>query len=336
MPTTVTDQFYTFDPADPPPAGTYVSVTKLSLTDQNDDGDIDEFDNDVVDVLDVTASWPSDTVTINVAGVGNVTYEGTTLYLDDGSIIFTPTDGQVLQEGTFVSSTYVMTQGPLLLDLLGPPCFLPGTLIWTPHGKKAVEALAEGDLVITADRGASPVIMVRRRTLDQEHLAKLPRHGPIHIPASAFGPGLPSASLLVSPQHRMLIRSPIALRMFGVEEVLVPAAQLLGHFGIARADVTKDVQYLHILLDHHGVVLANDLPCESLFLGQNTVKELRRDELLLCLKKKSDLFRNTMRPARPFVSGPRLRRLLERHAANGKPLLCPQRPEAGLPTPNTG
>ena len=139
MPTSYTDQFYVLDPANPPAVGSAVSFSVFSMTDENDDDDLDRFDNDSVDGSDITASWPGDTVTINVPGVGNVTYTGTTFYLADGRSVFTPTDGQVLQNGTFVSSTFVTTQGPLDVNDLGPPCFTKGTMIKTPHGEIPAE-----------------------------------------------------------------------------------------------------------------------------------------------------------------------------------------------------
>ena len=74
MPQSFTDQFYLFDPANPPPPGTAVTWTNLVLTDQNDDNDFDRFNNDRVNGSDITASFRGDTVTINVPGVGNVTY----------------------------------------------------------------------------------------------------------------------------------------------------------------------------------------------------------------------------------------------------------------------
>nr|WP_254435566.1 hypothetical protein [Ruegeria arenilitoris] len=78
MPTTYLDQFFAMDPASPPATGTLLTVEKYNLVDQNDDGDIDSSDNDSVNGIDVTRSWPGDTVTINVSGVGNVTYTGIT------------------------------------------------------------------------------------------------------------------------------------------------------------------------------------------------------------------------------------------------------------------
>ena len=95
MATSYTDQFFTIDPYNPPPAGTAMNFTRLTLIDQNDDDDFDRLDNDSVDGFDITSSWPGDTVTVDVPGVGFVTYTGVTFYLSDGRQVFTPNDGQI-------------------------------------------------------------------------------------------------------------------------------------------------------------------------------------------------------------------------------------------------
>ena len=42
------------------------------------------------------------------------------------------------------------------------PCYSSGTMIETPDGLRAVEALRPGDLVLTMDHGPQPVCWVRR------------------------------------------------------------------------------------------------------------------------------------------------------------------------------
>ncbi|NBD30735.1 MAG: type I secretion protein, partial [Alphaproteobacteria bacterium] len=66
MPTSYTDQFLTIDPYSPPPAGTSMTYSVRTLTDQNDDSDFDRFDNDNINGIDITASYAGDTVTLNV------------------------------------------------------------------------------------------------------------------------------------------------------------------------------------------------------------------------------------------------------------------------------
>ena len=104
---------------------------------------------------DISASHPGDTVTINVPGTGNVTYTGIIFYLANGDRVFTPTDGQALENGTFVSSSWVSPQGPLDIADLGPPCFAAGTRIETDRGMVPVEQIQVGDLVRTLATGCS-------------------------------------------------------------------------------------------------------------------------------------------------------------------------------------
>lgn len=267
MPTTYTDQFFFMDPANPPAVGTSLTVQNLDMIDQNDDGDIDQFDNDSVNGSDVTNSWPGDTVTINVPGVGNVTYTGTTFYLADGTQVFTPTDGQVLQSGTFVSSSFVTTQGPLDVGDLGPPCFTPGTLIDTPEGPRRVEDLKPGDLVTTADHGAQPLLWVgRTRVAAQGKLA------PIRFEAGVLGLDQP---LTVSPQHRMLVEDWRAPYLFGHSEVLIAAHCLVNGDSVTRVE-GGEVDYIHLLFSRHEIVIANGAKSESYYPG-HAVSQADRD-----------------------------------------------------------
>ncbi len=254
MPTSYTDQFYVLDPANPPAVGSAVSFSVFSMTDENDDADLDRFDNDSVDGSDITASWPGDTVTINVPGVGNVTYTGITFYLADGRSVFTPTDGQVLQDGTFVSSTFVTTQGPLDVNDLGPPCFTKGTLIKTSQGEIPVEEIRVGDLVETLDHGAKPVIWIGRRTIEGSGA-----FAPVKIKAGILGS---RRDIRVSQQHRILLSGWHCELQFGHSEMLAAAKHLVDGQSITIGPVAE-IEYFHILFDEHEIIWAEGMLCES-------------------------------------------------------------------------
>ena len=311
------------DPANPPPVGTSLTVSSFDLIDQNDDDDVDRFNGDSVDGVDVIRSWPGDTVTVNVPGVGNVTYVGTTFYLADGREVFTPTDGQVLQDGTFQSASFVTTQGPLDVGELGPVCFTLGTLIRTPGGDVSVENLRAGDLIVTRDGGSKPIEWIGSRTLSVAELAADPSLRPVRIKAGALGEGVPSSDLIVSQQHRVLVRSKIAERMFGEHEILVAAKHLCQLEGIEIVDDAREVRYFHILFDRHEVIFSNGAETESLFVGTVALRSLDRAALGEVLKLFPDLaaFQQSKEPARAFVPGRLGRKLASRHAQNEKPLV---------------
>ena len=255
MPTNYTDQFYTFDPANPPPAGTSVSFTSFVLRDGNDDGDIEANTTDRVNGQRIDFAYPGDTVTINVNGT-NVTYTGITFYLRNGQRVFTPTDGQVLENGTFVSSSFVTTQGPLLVPgQLGPVCFTPGALILTPEGERPVESLEAGDQVVTRDRGVQTVVWTGAATWPGTG-----DHAPVRIRAGTFGN---RRDLLVSPQHRILVRGWRAELFAGQSEVLVAAVHLINGSSVVR-EPCAEVTYVHFMLARHEIVFAEGAETESL------------------------------------------------------------------------
>ena len=155
----------------------------------------------------ITQVWQDDTLTINVPGVGNVTYTGVTFYLASGLAVFTPTDGQVLQNGTFVSSTFVNTATQTPLTDFGPTCFTRGTWIETPTGPRLIEELQQGDLVMTVDDGPQPIKMIVG-----DSFRAVGDFAPIRFAKGAIGNDAP---LVVSPQHRMLIMGWQAELYFG-------------------------------------------------------------------------------------------------------------------------
>jgi hypothetical protein len=254
MPTSYSDQFYLIDPFSPPPRGTSISFVRLDLTDQNNDGDLDRFDGDSIDGVDITASYAGDTVTIRVAGMGNVTYTGTTFYLADGRIIFTASDGQVLYNGTFRSSSWVSGQGGLDVGDLGPPCFTPGTMIETTEGSRLIETLKAGDLIKTRDNGPQPLLHIVRRVFPA-----VGNCAPVRIRKDALGK---DADLVVSQQHRMLIGGWRAELYLGTDEALVAARHLVNGDSIHLMP-GGEVEYIHLLFSRHEIVFAGGIPSES-------------------------------------------------------------------------
>ncbi|WP_420585470.1 Hint domain-containing protein [Ruegeria sp.] len=304
MPTTYTDQFFVLDPANPGANGTVVgstlSVQKFDIVDQNDDALINRLANDSVDGQDITASYFDDMVTIQLDDGTQVTYTGVTFYLADGREVFTPTDGQVLQDGTFVSAsvTDFSDQGASFgsVDInnndLGPPCFTPGTLIDTPTGPRPVEALKPGDLVTTVDNGAQPLMWVGRTTVQAQ--GKL---APIRFAAGVLGL---DSDLIVSPQHRMLVSDWRAPYLFGHAEVLIAAHCLVNGDSVVRVE-GGTVDYIHLLFARHEIVIANGARSESYYPG-HAVTQADRDtqaELLHLfpqLRSRRALMPETARP----------------------------------------
>lgn len=324
MPTTYTDQFWLIDPYSPPPRGTTLEVVSLDIVDQNDNNLINRSNNDTIDGVDITAAYPGDTITVRLESGERVTITGTTFYLADGRRVFTPTDGSVLEDAVLLRTTWEIEDGSMPVGDLGPPCFVSGTLVEVAGGMKPVETLSEGDEVTGYGGETLTLKKTLRRRFDARALATMPKLRPVRIMAGALGGGLPRRDLLVSRQHRMLIRSKIAERMFGETEVLIPAIKLTALPGIYIDESVDALEYVHLLFDQHEVIYAEGAPTESLFTGPEALKSVSpeaREEILTIFPEAAALD-YAPDPARFIPPGKRQKQLIARHLKNRQPLLA--------------
>lgn len=159
------------------------------------------------------------------------------------------TDDFFVQDTGFVHVTTVV------------PCFVVGTMVRTPDGEVAVEKLKPGDMVITRDDGPQPLRWIGQRQVRAEgDLA------PIRIRAGTFGK---HRQIMVSPQHRILLKDRMAELLFGEGEVLVAAKHLLSDHSVTRV-CGGFVTYVHLMFDKHQVIYTQDLETESFLPGPQT------------------------------------------------------------------
>ncbi|SFA90218.1 Hint domain-containing protein [Poseidonocella pacifica] len=253
MPQSFTDQFILIDPYSPPSTGTVLTPINLTLTDVNDDSDIGRRDGDTIDGSRVTRTFDGDTVTLRIDGVSQ-TFSGVTFYLQDGRRLFTPTDNSVLREGTFQNSTWVSQQNDIAIPRFGPACFVAGTLIDTPDGRVLVEDLCAGDAVTTVDGTAETLIWAGESAVPGVRAL-----APVRFEAGAIGNERP---LLVSPQHRMLVKGARAELLFGEPEVLVAAVHLVNDKTVRRVEMDT-VRYVHLMCDAPVILCSEGTLSES-------------------------------------------------------------------------
>ena len=207
----------------------------------------------------------------------------------------------------------------------GIMCFARGTLIKTIEGERPIEELSVGDRVLTMDNSYQEIRWIGSRDLDDIDLTMNPKLKPILIRADALGSGVPERDLVVSPQHRILIRSVIAERMFGQREVLMPANKLLTIDGIDILHHTPDgVEYWHMLFEDHQIVWSNGAPSESLFTGPEALKAVSPEGRLEIQTLFPEICAPNYipTPARYIPEkGKLMKKLAQRHHANKKPLV---------------
>lgn len=159
----------------------------------------------------------------------------------------------------------------------GVICFTPGTWIETPDGQRRIEELREGDKVQTQDNGAQEILWTGSRRMTGARLFAMPRLRPIRIATGALGGERPGQELLVSPEHRMIVKGAAPRALFNTPEVLVAAKDLVNGSTITVDLKAREVTYIHLLLPRHEVLRANGVETES-FHPANTALSMLSEE----------------------------------------------------------
>jgi hypothetical protein len=188
--------------------------------------------------------------------ISSVSGQGTT----DGTV--TLSDGAVLHLTGISSSNWFVatTAGASGTDiyLSDIACYCRGTLILTDKGEVAVEDLAIGDAVATASGEARPIKWIGRRSYGGRFIMGRKDILPICFKAGSLGEVLPRRDLFISPHHAMYL-----------EGVLIEARDLVNGVSIVQAEQVEEVEYFHIELDSHDVIIAEGAPSET-FLDDNS------------------------------------------------------------------
>jgi hypothetical protein len=140
-------------------------------------------------------------------------------------------------------------------DTIEAICYARGTMIRTPEGELPVEKLRPGKQVITLVDGQEvpqTVTWLGHRRIDLTAHARPETARPIRILRDAFADGIPHRDLVVSPDHAIF-----------VDGKLICARQLVNGTTIRQETDWAAVDYYHVELDRHAILLAEGLPAES-------------------------------------------------------------------------
>ncbi len=130
------------------------------------------------------------------------------------------------------------------------PCFCRGTHIATPRGEVAVERLWVGDLVLTRSGAAVPLTWIGRgRSLVT---AANPHARPIIVRAGALADGVPARNLYLTRGHSLLL-----------DGVLIPVEYLVNDRSVLWDAQARVVEFFHLELEHHDVLLVDGAEAES-------------------------------------------------------------------------
>lgn len=237
-------------------------------------------------VLDVLANDPTNGGVAFITHINGIEVNpGDSVTLADGTVvtlllsgeleIVPPASQSALTANETIHFTYTADDGTGITDtafvtVTAIPCFVRGTMILTEHGEKAVEDLVAGDRIETRDNGLQELRWIGSRKVAAEG-----RFAPIAIEAGTFGM---HRRLVVSPQHRVMLTHWMAELMFGEDEVLVAAKDLVNDCSVRvltpDAFDNGEVEYFHLLFDQHQIVFSEGLATESFLPGPTVMNDL--------------------------------------------------------------
>ena len=131
-------------------------------------------------------------------------------------------------------------------------CFLESTMILTEDGEVPVELLQVGDGVVTASGTVAAILAVRRRSFPVDSMLDRSFVHPVRIAAGALAENVPTRDLFVSPDHSMYL-----------DDVLVPAQLLVNGSTIAQVTQLGTINYYHVELAPHDIIIAEGAATES-------------------------------------------------------------------------
>lgn len=232
-----------------------------------------------LDVLANDASAIGGTLTITHIN-GQEVMEGDEVKLGSGEVVRLNADGTLtlMSDGTVEDGVFSYTVADkagntdtafVKMTSTTVPCFTAGTPVDTPRGPIPVEALRPGDAVLTRDGGVAILRWVGIAARRAEG-----RTAPVRIAAGLFGA---TRDIAVSPQHRVLVTGPRAALLFGEEEVLVRARDLVDGCRITWEEDGAPVRYVHLMFDRHEMVRSSGLWSESYQPGPRTLSAFDED-----------------------------------------------------------
>ncbi|SOB91205.1 hemolysin type calcium-binding protein [Rhodobacter sp. JA431] len=247
-------------------------------------------------------------------GTGGTVRAFDVVVTDDGSgnaLLTFPSGEQLLLTGVAPASISSASS----LHAMGIPCFVAGTQIATPSGPRKVESLRPGDLVLTRDHGAQPVLWAAGRTIAPLTLANRVALRPVEILANALGNTRP---LRVSAQHAVLAEiggTPQLLRAKHLAEFAPHLARVL--------QPNRAISYHHLLLPTHALICAEGVWSESLWPGPMAFAALSPADKAGLLRLRPDLAAGLLglapiEPAYGPPAQPILRRRALRHLLGGR------------------
>jgi len=173
---------------------------------------------------------------------------------------------RIVQIGAYINSTNPSLSSNLIAPILGPICFQKGTKIKCDQGLIKIENIIPNKHTING----KSINFVTKTIHTGEELIKFKK--------DCLAPNRPSEDLICSPEHKIYFKNK-----------LIEAKDFVDSFLHVTTIKNKQEVLYNILMDKHEVIIANNIPVESLHpnnliavLNSNYNNKEIKD---LCLKK---------------------------------------------------
>lgn len=235
------------------------SSASLSTINNLAPGDVIEF---VGNTWDTSFTWVENSD-------GTYKLEGSTGDTLIASVSFAKkADGTSYTPADFTASTTTVSYNGSTSSALTLSCFLPGTLIRTPSGDRAVEDLEIGDEIVAYQDGIEEVRAVtwvgRKSVSVLSNIYDDEAGYPVRILKNAVSEGVPFKDLLVTPEHCLFL-----------DGKFVPARMLVNGRSIFYDRSISTYEYYHVETAPHSVIMADGMLTES-FLDTGTSQKFRQ------------------------------------------------------------
>ncbi len=194
----------------------------------------------------ITGFAAGDTIDVDGFVAVSDTYTGSGLILTDAA----SNHATLGIQGSFSTSDFkFLSDGHGGTDVT-TPCFCRGTRVLTARGEVAVEDLQVGERVRTLSGALKPIRWIGMGRDLVTRANKLAR--PIVVRQGALSDGVPHRDLYLTHGHALYL-----------DGALIPVEHLVNHRTIRWDERAQVVEYYHVELEDHDVLLAEGAPAES-------------------------------------------------------------------------
>ncbi|WP_299753856.1 Hint domain-containing protein [uncultured Boseongicola sp.] len=137
-----------------------------------------------------------------------------------------------------------------------------------------METLKVGDLIVSEDGAAKPVLFIGCQTFNAQSIRAFTQLCPVTIAKGTTATSTPLHDLHASPQHHIPVRAPELQTLCGFDAAFVAARDM----PYARPGSATETTYVNLVCAPHTCIRANGCESETLFPGDTALLSMSLDD----------------------------------------------------------